>query len=563
MSSAAEAQEETVEAAVADRRAAMDPGHARAMAAGEDRAWVRWSPEFLPADEVHARWDANFRARNAGDLDRVLQAYTHFPYCRSSCSFCMYWHQEKPRGDQYAPYVDGLAERLESQVSRVGRIETMSAYWGGGTPTAAPIDVLQRYLAAHAEAFSVRAYHTVEAHPTTLDPNDVATFAASGVNRMSMGVQSFDPAVLGEITRSNGRADRVEDIVRAAHDASIQFNLDLVLGLPRQTAESFQADLLRLAAMRPMTISAYLYQPVTSLPARPEESIGRAAYTPEVIAAVEAHGMKLVTPNPERSLSVLFVRDDAAIEEQAMYCQFDSRLDAVDTFAIGSASVSHLWGYAWYREVTDPAQIEDPAYWGTRISERDELWKRTRHALCSGMSVTPSLFADASRPVWPDLCERLDPLVDEGFLEKGADSYVVMDGESERLIDRLIAFNRQSEPTNTTPPESAHPTLHAAGSKPVDEATTRLLVELCEALDVPNPGRRFRGGWLKEIDARSLFVSLGDRDAEPLRVIVSDPEEPCFVRTARFGLSYSGDTLPEDHAVFLREMAAELEAQGL
>jgi oxygen-independent coproporphyrinogen-3 oxidase len=186
--------------------------------------------------------------------------YIHVPFCRSKCAYCdfvSYPGQEA----LFAPYLAALHEEMSWARSVVAqaRASVGSLYVGGGTPTALPVDDLAALIEAAREAFDLtpRAEVTVEANPGTVTEATLRTLRAAGVNRLSLGVQSFDDRMLDLLGRVHDAAD-ARGAVHAARSAGLEdVNLDLIYGLPGQTLSSWQEDVREALVLAPTHLSLY------------------------------------------------------------------------------------------------------------------------------------------------------------------------------------------------------------------------------------------------------------------------------------------------------------------
>ena len=181
----------------------------------------------------------------------VRHLYLHLPFCAHRCGYCDFVTVVGRRG-QHAAYVDALLVELELVRSLLGR-ELDTIFLGGGTPTFTEPAELGRLLAALPPAAEV----TVEANPETVTPDLAALLSRNGVNRVSMGAQTFNTALLDVLER---RA-RPDDIRRAFHilrDAGFaNLSLDLVYGIPGQSAADLERDLAEALALEPEHLSCY------------------------------------------------------------------------------------------------------------------------------------------------------------------------------------------------------------------------------------------------------------------------------------------------------------------
>lgn len=181
--------------------------------------------------------------------------YIHIPWCRAICTYCDFDRQA--RAFELIPaYVDALVTDLRRQPP----LALHSIYFGGGTPSlleprqvAAVLDAARAHFAVDPEAEI-----TLEANPGDLDAERVRAYRRAGINRLSLGVQSFDDALLRLLGRRHTGAEAVA-AVRAARAGGItNLSLDLMYGLPGQTPGQWRATLARALELEPEHLSAYL-----------------------------------------------------------------------------------------------------------------------------------------------------------------------------------------------------------------------------------------------------------------------------------------------------------------
>ena len=187
-----------------------------------------------------------------------LALYVHVPWCLRKCPYCDF-NSHEARGDvPEARYVEALVTDLELALPSIWGRKIVSVFIGGGTPSllsAAAIDTLLAATRARVPLIP-DAEVTLEANPGTFERAKFAGFFAAGVNRLSLGVQSFDPRHLAAI----GRIHDADEARRAAESALTIFgnvNLDLMYALPRQTVAEAQADVAEALAFSPPHLSFY------------------------------------------------------------------------------------------------------------------------------------------------------------------------------------------------------------------------------------------------------------------------------------------------------------------
>jgi oxygen-independent coproporphyrinogen III oxidase len=181
-------------------------------------------------------------------------AYIHVPFCVHRCGYCNFT-LITGRDDLIEPYLRALATEL-SWLGAPREVDTL--YFGGGTPTYLPPQALTQLckLALDWHPLSAGYEWTVEANPADLDAERIGVLAEFGVNRLSLGSQSFDARKLRVLERDHTAAD-IEKAVSLSRKAAMDVSLDLIFGVPGETMADWQADLDRALALEPEHISTY------------------------------------------------------------------------------------------------------------------------------------------------------------------------------------------------------------------------------------------------------------------------------------------------------------------
>ncbi|MBL8481546.1 MAG: oxygen-independent coproporphyrinogen III oxidase-like protein [Rhodocyclaceae bacterium] len=201
-----------------------------------------------------------------------LGLYVHFPWCVAKCPYCDF-NSHALRGDMpEADYIDALVADLESALPLIWGRRVTSIFFGGGTPSLMSAESFERLLAALRARLTIvpDAEITIEANPGTVDAARFAGYRAAGANRLSLGVQSFDDAMLARIGRihDGAGARAAADIALARFDA---VNFDLMYGLPQQTLEEALSDVHIALQYAPPHLSCYhlTLEPNTPFAERP------------------------------------------------------------------------------------------------------------------------------------------------------------------------------------------------------------------------------------------------------------------------------------------------------
>jgi putative oxygen-independent coproporphyrinogen III oxidase len=202
-----------------------------------------------------------------------LALYVHMPWCVRKCPYCDFnSHQLKSEAPD-ARYIDALIADFDTELPFIAARPIETLFFGGGTPSLfhpSEIGRLLRALRQRAE-FPAEAEITLEANPGTIERGLFAAYRDAGINRVSLGAQSFSPQALEALGRIHSPDDTylaVEELGRAGFD---NFNLDLMYALPRQTAIGALADVEAACALKPAHISYYhlTLEPGTVFHARP------------------------------------------------------------------------------------------------------------------------------------------------------------------------------------------------------------------------------------------------------------------------------------------------------
>lgn len=184
-------------------------------------------------------------------MGAVRHLYVHLPFCAHRCGYCDFV-TVVGRGEQHGSYVDALLAELELEGCVLAeRVETV--FLGGGTPTFTEPSELARLLRALPETEEL----TVEANPETVTPDLARLLREDGANRVSLGAQSFRPHLLSVLERHAG-PDDVRRAVHTLRDAGFDnISLDLLYGIPGQSAADLDADLADALALEPEHLSCY------------------------------------------------------------------------------------------------------------------------------------------------------------------------------------------------------------------------------------------------------------------------------------------------------------------
>ncbi|HEU5468220.1 MAG TPA: radical SAM family heme chaperone HemW [Steroidobacteraceae bacterium] len=206
-------------------------------------------------------------------MSDTIAIYAHLPWCVKKCPYCDFNSHVRPDGIPEAEYVAALLADLDGDLELAAGREVASVFLGGGTPSLFGVGAIATLIEGMAAriAFSPGVEITMEANPGTVEHGRFAGYASAGVNRVSLGAQSFDAAALAALGRIHGSGEirsAVDELVAAGIE---NFNLDLMYALPRQTREGALADLESALALGPAHLSRYqlTLEPGTAFHRRP------------------------------------------------------------------------------------------------------------------------------------------------------------------------------------------------------------------------------------------------------------------------------------------------------
>ena len=219
----------------------------------------RFVEAFSPSD-LHQALD--FRIQGLGQKNKPLSIYIHIPFCESLCYYCACNKIITKHHDKAEPYLRYLAKEVSIYTSAIGTGKSVSQlHLGGGTPTFLSDSELSELMSLLKRSFSFTpgGEYSVEVDPRTVNADRLQLLFDLEFNRLSFGVQDFDPDVQKAVHRIQP-AEQVFDLVASARSIGFEsVNVDLIYGLPKQTPDSFDATMKQIKVLRPDRIALYAY----------------------------------------------------------------------------------------------------------------------------------------------------------------------------------------------------------------------------------------------------------------------------------------------------------------
>jgi len=393
----------------------------------------RFVEAFRAQDYIQA---LNQRHAGASSLSLPLSLYVHIPFCESLCYYCacnkiITKHHEK--ADAYLRY---LSREVDLHTAHLGVGQAVSQlHLGGGTPTFLTDNELRSLMAMLRRSFNLApaGEYSIEVDPRTVDAARLALLAELGFNRLSFGVQDFDPAVQKAVHRVQP-AEQVFALVQAAREQGFEsINVDLIYGLPLQTPESFDRTLAQVAQLRPDRVALYAYAHLPErfkpqrriVPAELPSGAAKIAMLAASLNAFDAAGYVYVGMDhfalPDDALAVAKRQGRLHRNFQGYSTQPDCDLIALGVSAIGRVGATYSQNAKTieeYYDLLDQGRL--PVVRGLAVS-RDDLVRRAviMALMCQGVLQYESIelaFLIDFRSYFAKELEALQELHDQGLV---------------------------------------------------------------------------------------------------------------------------------------------------
>ncbi|MEY4765627.1 MAG: oxygen-independent coproporphyrinogen oxidase [Pseudomonadota bacterium] len=401
----------------------------------------RFVEAFGPVQYAQA---LNQRASGGGAVGGAftpLSLYVHVPFCESVCYYCacnkvITKHHE--RADEYLVALKGEVELI---IDHVGRGQSVSQlHFGGGSPTFLSDDQLADLLGFLRARFKFvpGGEYAIEVDPRTVDADRIRRLASMGFNRLSLGVQDFDPEVQVAVHRVQS-FEQVESLMLAARAAGFEsINMDLIYGLPKQSPTTFARTLQQVVALRPDRVALYAY---AHLPQRfkPQRRIDveqlpqaddKLTMLTQAIDTLGAQGWDYIGMDHfalhQDSLAVARRQGRLHRNFQGYSTQPDSDLIGLGVSSIGRVGPHYSQNAKTLDEYYDAVRRKElPVVRGLTLS-RDDLVRRAviMAIMCQGRvdfeSIELAYLLDFKQYFGPEL-DQLKPLIESGLVELESD----------------------------------------------------------------------------------------------------------------------------------------------
>jgi len=413
--------------------------------------------QFSPAFTLQDYYD---EVEQSNSNNAPLSLYFHIPFCESLCFYCACNKIITHTFDRATPYLARLHKEVALQAALVSRDRPVNQlHFGGGTPTFLSDEQLRRLMLVTAEHFTLapidKREFSIEIDPRAIRDGTVAMLREFGFNRVSFGVQDFDPKVQQAVNRIQS-IEQTQAVVDAARNSGYRsVNMDLIYGLPYQTVESFNRTLDTIIAMRPERLAVYNY---AHLPQRVKAQ--RLIKEKDLPDAVTKLGLLELTINRLQEAGYVYIGMDhfalpedelvVAREQGTLQRNFQGYSTHADTDMIGMGITSigkinscynqNVRYEKSYFEAVDNGRLA--VFQGYRLSDDDRIRRAVIQALmCQGEVVFAAIeqaFGILFSRYFAEELTRLQPMENDGLLEQ--DSRRIRVEPFGRLLLRNIAM---------------------------------------------------------------------------------------------------------------------------
>ncbi len=417
-------------------------------------------PTAVQFDEAFGVEDYKHAAQRSNDSDRGLSLYFHIPFCDTVCFFCAcnkVWTRDRSKT---TPYLERLFKEIEMQSKLFDpsrKVEQL--HLGGGTPTFINNDEMKQLMDKTRQHFNLydddSGEYSIEIDPREANRESVKLLRELGFNRMSLGVQDFDPKVQKAVNRIQSQAETFEVLEGAREAGFLSVNVDLIYGLPFQTEKSFIKTLDRVLEAEPDRFSIFNYAHMPSMfPTQKKMKEADMPSSDEKLAILHATTERLLEAGYVYIGMDHFAKPDdelaVAQRNETLYRNFQgySTHAECDLVGMGATSISlvnntyaqNRKGLDEYYQAIDAGDLA--VFRGVELSEDDELRRDIITRLIShfhiNFATVEAQWNICFKEYFAKELPKLVPMVEDGLLTLDEeDIYITAKG---RLLIRNICM---------------------------------------------------------------------------------------------------------------------------
>jgi len=351
-----------------------------------------------------------------------LSLYVHMPWCVRKCPYCDFNSHAAPGTLPAEKYIDALVSDLEQELPLVWGRPVQSIYFGGGTPSLFSAAQIAVFLSAARARLNLRPdiEITLEANPGTIEHDSFPAYAEAGINRVSLGVQSFDDNLLKRIGRIHGRLE-IEQSLRSLNSAGISnFNIDLMFALPGQSPGQSRRDVEQAIDAGPAHISFYqlTIEPNTAFAAQPPRLPGH-----DTAWEMQQTGLEILEASAYRQYEIsAFAQAEKQSRHNMNYWRYGDFL-AIGAGAHGKITLAadgQVRRYAKHRHPKRYLQGPESGDWCAQmhvLSDEELVFEFFLNQLRLKQGITVNDFSARTGLPWKVVESRLQTAADKGLLE--------------------------------------------------------------------------------------------------------------------------------------------------
>ncbi len=371
-----------------------------------------------------------------------LSLYVHLPWCVRKCPYCDFNSHTAGNNAPRARYIKALLADLDAEAARVQGRPLISVFLGGGTPSLFPPADIALLMEGIRERFALieNAEITMEANPGTVECGDPAGYKQAGINRLSIGAQSFNEQSLSKLGRIHSVAD-ISRAVEEAHAAGFtSINIDVMYGLPEQGLEAALDDLRAAAALRPTHVSWYqlTLEPNTVFYSRPPAGLPDNDKSFDIQTAGQA--LLATLGYKQYEISAYARADEFRSQHNLNYWSFGDYL-AVGAGAHGKISTAE--GISRYTKPANPLQYMHKLEAGaldtelTLLDQPEQIFEFMLNVLRLTDGFDQDLFQRRTGLAAETLLEKLTVSQEKGLIEEVSDGFWRATDLGQRFLNDL------------------------------------------------------------------------------------------------------------------------------
>ncbi|MCL4156580.1 UNVERIFIED_CONTAM: hypothetical protein GTU68_004864 [Idotea baltica] len=356
-----------------------------------------------------------------------LSLYIHIPWCIKKCPYCDFNSHQAKQEIPEDKYTSALISDLESELPEIWGRSIESIFIGGGTPSLYSATALDQLLSGLRERLTIRPNTeiTIEANPGTFEQDRFSAYRKTGINRLSIGIQSFNDKHLKALGRIHGADEALKSTNIAKQAGFDNFNLDIMYGLPEQTIDEALSDLQQAIDANPNHISWYqltieentLFH--HSPPITPDD---------EVLWEMQLQGQKLLSDAGYIQYEVsAYSKENKQCQHNMNYWQFGDYLGigagAHGKISMPDGNISRHTKFRHPEKYMDQALSNSPRSSTKKLAEDDLIFEFMLNVARLKEGFSKDLFEARTQLRFIDIEEKLENLIQKGLIENNREIY--------------------------------------------------------------------------------------------------------------------------------------------